>query len=264
MTIEELKRRKKELGYTNEDISRIAQIPLATVEKIFAGITKSPRYYTMQALEKALASKYIEIASSEGSFGRVAEEAIEYESIKQGEYTISDIEGLPEDQRVELIDGYLYIMEAPGYEHQEFSGWLYFELKSYLKMAGGKCRPLIAPLDVQLDKDDRTLVQPDVMVVCDEKKITKKRIYGAPEMIVEVLSELTKRKDLTIKTEKYRKAGVREYWIVDIENERIIVYDFESDDVMHIYGFEEKIPVAIWDGKLKIDMKEYQKERLQL
>ena len=78
MTIEELKRRKKELGYTNEDISRIAQIPLATVEKIFAGITKSPRYYTMQALEKALASKYIEIASSEGSFGRVAEEAIEY------------------------------------------------------------------------------------------------------------------------------------------------------------------------------------------
>lgn len=102
------------------------------------------------------------------------------------------------------------------------------------------------------------------MVVCDEKKINRKRIYGAPEMLVEVLSESTKRKDLTIKTEKYRKAGVREYWIVDIENERIIVYDFESDDVMRIYGFDEKIPVAIWNGKLKIDMKEYQKERLQL
>lgn len=259
MTIEEMKRIKNEREYTNEYISRISGVPLATVQKIFAGQTKSPRYDTMQALERVLTDDYFELRPSE-RIGEVREEVFKYEVKKQGEYTIADIEDLPEDCRVELIDGHIYIMESPTYTHQEFIMWMAYELKSFVKKTKGQCRPLASPLDVQLDKDDKTLMEPDLMVVCDREKITRKRIFGAPEMIVEVLSPSTRKRDLTTKVEKFQRAGVREYWIVDLDKERVIVYDFKDADVMHIYTFDDEIPVAIWDGKCVIDMKEFKEE----
>lgn len=261
MTIEEMKKKKQQLGYTNADIARLSGVPVATVEKIFAGITKSPRYDTLQALEKVLKAEYIEVRSSEMIDG-VREKVFKYEAKRQGEYTIKDIEDLPEKYRVELIDGFIYVMESPTYDHQEFSAWLLFEMKLFVRKNGGECIPLAAPIDVQLDRNDKTLIVPDIIVVCDRDKITKKRIVGAPEMIVEILSPSTRNRDLTEKAEKYRKAGVEEYWIVDLEKERVIVYLFEDDDPVKIYSFDDIIPVDIWDGKCKIDFREYKKEKL--
>ena len=75
-------------------------------------------------------------------------------------------------------------------------------------------------------------------------------------MIIEVLSPSTKKKDMFIKLNKYQNAGVREYWMIDLKNERIIVYQFERDDLVTIYGFSDSVPVGIYDGELQINFKE--------
>ena len=128
---------------------------------------------------------------------------------KQGEFTVEDYLTLPDDLRVELIDGYFFEMSAPLTPHQIIARDITLQLTNYIKANKGKCVPLMAPCDVQLDRDDKTMVQPDVLIVCDRSKITKERIIGAPDFIVEVLSESTKKKDMTIKLNKYSDAGVK-------------------------------------------------------
>ena len=75
--------------------------------------------------------------------------------------------------------------------------------------------PMIAPMDVQLDCDEKTMVEPDVLIVCDRDKIVNRCVYGAPDFIIEILSNSTKKKDSVIKLNKYLNAGVREYWMID-------------------------------------------------
>ena len=79
---------------------------------------------------------------------------------------------------------------------------------------------------------------------------------GAPDFVAEILSPSTRKKDLFLKLHKYQRAGVREYWIVDIEKERIITYFFEKDEIPVIYGFKDRIPVRIYNGELEIDFAE--------
>ncbi len=124
---------------------------------------------------------------------------------------------------------------------------------------GGGCSVFAAPADVQLDRDDRTIVQPDVIVVCDKKKLGKKRVAGAPDFIVEILSPSTREKDMFLKLMKYKKAGVREYWMIDLDKGRVITYDFEADDIPVIHGMDETVPVKIFAGELAVDLSEIQK-----
>ena len=124
---------------------------------------------------------------------------------------------------------------------------------NYIMEHGGSCRPFIAPVDVQLDCDERTMVQPDVGIVCDTSKIKRFGIYGAPDFVVEVVSSSTKKKDYALKLSKYMEAGVREYWILDFVQEKVLVYFFESDVYPVIYGFDKPVPVNIYNGELKID-----------
>ena len=113
--------------------------------------------------------------------------------------------------------------------------------------------PFISPVDVQLDCDDRTIVQPDLLILCDKDKYTPARIIGAPDFVAEVLSRSTRTKDIFIKLNKYRNAGVREYWIIDPAKKTVMVWDFENDDTVNIYGFRDSIPVGIYEGELVID-----------
>ena len=87
----------------------------------------------------------------------------------------------------------------------------------------GACLPMISPIDVQLDCDDKTMVEPDVVIVCDRDKIINRCIYGVPDFIIEVLSKSTKKKDSVIKLNKYLNAGVREYWMIDPMKKKVIV-----------------------------------------
>ena len=184
----------------------------------------------------------------------VREAALDYRGSKQqGEYTLEDYYALPDDQRAELIDGVLYNMAPPTGIHQFFSGEIYAQLRDYVREKRGKCMPFVAPYDVQLDRDDRTMVEPDVFVVCNRDQIRKNVVYGAPDFVVEVLSPSTRKKDIWLKLHKYRDAGVREYWIVDPDGKTVTVYDFEHDSEPEIYGFEGKVPVNIFGRTCEID-----------
>lgn len=247
MTVEEMKRRKKVLGYSYEKISELSGVPLGTVQKIFSGVTESPRYDTLQALEKAFKSQEED---------RVKEAAAMYRAKNQGEYTMEDYYALPEERRAELIDGIIYDMASPTSVHQLIGAEIWEQLKSYIRNSKGKCVPMLAPLDVQLDCDDRTMVQPDVLVVCDRERIHMNCVYGAPDFIVEIMSKATRKKDSIIKLNKYMNAGVREYWMVDTESRKVVVYDFAHEEYPVIYGGEDKVPVGIFDGECKVDFGE--------
>ena len=186
----------------------------------------------------------------------VKESAPYYAGKKQEEYTIDDYYALPDDQRVELIDGVIYDMSAPTLFHQFIIGKIFQDLKNFIDKKGGPCIPFMAPADVQLDCDDRTMVQPDVFMICDLNKMKLEKVYGAPEFIVEVLSKSTRRKDMVLKLRKYMNAGVKEYWMVDPEKKAVLVYDFLNDDYPKIYGFDSIIPVELFDGECKIDFNE--------
>lgn len=250
MTLSEMKERKKELGYSYEQIADWSEVPLSTVQKVFSGATKSPRYDTLRAIEGVLTDK---------SAMAIRESAIQYgagNKKRQGEYTLADYYSWPEDERIELIDGAIYDMEAPSFSHQDIMLEIAFHLKKYIKENKGNCKVMVAPLDVQIDCDNRTMVQPDIVVVCSKDKVTKKNIFGAPDLVMEILSKSTRKKDMGIKLAKYIDANVREYWIVDIEKERVIVYDIEHDIETTIYTFENKVPVGIWNGECVIDFAE--------
>ena len=112
---------------------------------------------------------------------------------------------------------------------------------------------MISPVDVQLDKDNRTMVQPDFLIVCDKSKVNNgKSVYGAPDFVVEVLSPSTRVKDVFIKQNKYMTAGVREYWTVDIQERVVMVYFFEKCKVIQ-YTFNDTIPIGIYDGEISVD-----------
>lgn len=113
---------------------------------------------------------------------------------------------------------------------------------------------MVAPFDTRPDNDDNTVVQPDLLVLCDKEKYTSEGINGAPDFIVEVLSPSTRKTDMTIKLRKYRESGVREYWMVDLQNEKVIVHRFEKQEEAMIYGFEEEVPVGIFEGDLAVKL----------
>lgn len=137
-------------------------------------------------------------------------------------YTLADVLAWDEGERAEIIDGEVFLMGAPSSVHQEIMVELVFQLHAYLK--GKKCRVYPAPYSVRLfemDGDDPrdvdTVVEPDISVVCDRNKIDKNGCKGAPDMVIEILSPSTRRHDQMTKLNLYRRAGVREYWIVDPE-----------------------------------------------
>lgn len=247
MTIEEMKQRKRELGYTNERVAELSGVPLGTVQKIFAGITLAPRYETLQALERIFRS------DTDFCGSPVCESTAPYCVKKPGEYTLEDYRALPEDRRAELIDGVIYDLSSPTCSHQMIQLDIGRQLADYIDSRQGACIPFTAPADVQLDMDSRTMVVPDVFVVCDRSKITRSHLLGAPDLIIEILSPSTWRKDAYLKLEKYAVAGVREYWLVDPERLKIMVYDLEQNVLAQLYTFSDQVPVAIFDGDCKID-----------
>ncbi len=249
MDLHEMKSQKISLGYSCEMISRFSGVPLETVQKIFEDGQPLRSFTTWQALndffEKPVSSNYV----SEG--------AAAYGKKRQGEYTLDDYYKIPDDIRVELIDGVIYeLSSAPTLTHQAISGLLYAKLLAHVTAHKGQCMPFISPVDVQLDCDEKTMVQPDVLIVCDRDKLINRCVYGAPDFIIEVLSPSTLRKDMIIKLNKYMAAGVREYWMIDPKRKNIIVYDFQHNQYPMIFGFEDQVPVHMWDGECVIDFKE--------
>ena len=173
---------------------------------------------------------------------------------KNGEYTLEDYYALPDERRVELIDGVFYDMAAPAVIHQKILGDLHILFRECVDAHEGGCEVYLSPCDVRLDRDNRTMVQPDLLLMCHEYDIGAKAFDGAPDLTLEILSPSTRSKDMLLKTCKYANAGVREYWIVDPENEEVLVYDLEHGKFApDRYDFDASIPIHISGGECSID-----------
>lgn len=250
--IEKMKLRKKEMGLTNQEISERSGVPVGTVNKIFSGATKSPQYSTVTALETALGM--FSYHDQEGSYVSAVKEA-EMAYDLEGRFTVKDYENLPDYVHAELIDGTIYYMAALGTAHQELLGELFFAIKTHIQKNAGKCRVFMAPFGVRLNQDDKTVVQPDLCVVCQSELLNEKGLNGAPDFVIEIVSPGTEKKDYTIKMKKYWDAGVREYWIVDLLKERVVTYTFDNQDMnMKIYGIQDVVDCSVMKN-LKIDFK---------
>lgn len=176
-------------------------------------------------------------------------------------YTYGDYAKWPDEERWELIDGVPYNMiPAPSRTHQKILGDLHRQVANYL--IGKTCEVYIAPFDVRLPKGNEseeqidTVVQPDLVVVCDREKLDERGCKGAPDLIVEVLSPETAGKDMKTKLALYERVGVKEYWLVDPHNKTVQVYQMETSGRygrLDIYTGADRVKVGLFTD-LAIDL----------
>lgn len=283
--ISQMRQLKIRTGLSYQEIADRSGVPLGTVQKVFMGVTTNPRKGTIEKLNTAFTGDlpgmemrsvlddgsgtykpvpYTMLQSghqmlrdavraSDASYTDRNENDIVLD--RQGHYTIEDLASLPDGVIAELIDGFLYIRSSPATMHQKILNELSFRFTLFIRQNGGACQTYQSPTDVRLDTDDRTMVKPDLIVLCDTDKDNGDYIDGAPDLLVEVLSPSTRSYDLNLKAYKYMNAGVREYWIIDQKHRMVIVYDNTDpeDERIHLYSFSDTIPVAIYGGRMTID-----------
>lgn len=180
----------------------------------------------------------------------------------QREYSYRDYLQSPNEERWELIDGTPYLMSpAPPRIHEEITVQLTTEFSLFLR--NKTCRVYTAPFDVRLpsgdepDEEIKTVVQPDIVVVCDRSKLDDKGCKGAPDLIVEIISEYSAKRDKKEKFQLYERVGVKEYWIIHPEERMVEVYQLENGDHYgrpEVYSGDDQIKVGILPG-LTIDLK---------
>lgn len=164
--------------------------------------------------------------------------------------TLEQYEALPEDIRAEVFDGQIYYIASPSQSHQTILTELLVSIRNYLREKGSECQVLPAPFDVKLSDKPLTIVQPDLMVICDKNKLDGKRCNGAPDFIIEIVSPSNPADDYIRKAYYYQNAGVREYWIVDPRRKTVTVDYFEGNILNIQYSFDSTIKVNIYDSLL--------------
>ena len=281
MTLEEMRERKRALGYSNEILAEKSGVPLATVQKVLSGITKNPRRNTVEALELALMKRSLPEQEHSGGSGElpyavdrdgcitqridywdpalqarmVREAAVEYGAGRK--YTMEDIRALPEGVRAELIDGKMVFMASPNRTHQRINGGMHLAVANYIRDTGKDCEIYIPPYGVFLHADESEYFEPDLTIFCDHEKSRFDGCFGAPDWIVEVVSPSSKSNDYGKKLFKYREAGVKLYWIIDPMREMTLIFDFSGNETAGettgLYPFDEELSCALCpDLKIRI------------
>jgi Uma2 family endonuclease len=181
-------------------------------------------------------------------------------------YSYADYLTWMDDVRRELYDGFIKLMTpAPSSRHQELSTNLVSICWNFLR--NKQCKIYHAPSDVRFSKnrkslDDKlvyTVLQPDLYIVCDLSKIDDRGCLGAPDMIIEIISPKNSQRDTRDKFEIYQEYGVREYWIVSPNDETVNVFVLDENGKFQFRGLhagDDKIPVHIFNGELKVDLTE--------
>ena len=180
-------------------------------------------------------------------------------------YTYADYLTWMDEVRRELIEGFVKLLPAPRSVHVVVSSNIAWHLDSVVRKNKGKCKVLHAPFDVRLPKNGETandkiytVVQPDICVICDLSKIDEEGCCGAPDLIVEVLSPLTAKRDLNDKFFLYEEAGVSEYWIVHPKEKSVQVFLLQDNgkyDDGIVYERAVKVPVHLFNDYL-IDLED--------
>ncbi|GHV75366.1 hypothetical protein AGMMS49942_01870 [Spirochaetia bacterium] len=192
---------------------------------------------------------------------------------KENHYTYADVLAWDEDFRAEIVNGEVYAMSPPITIHQRIVRKLTIKIGNYLE--GKTCEVFPSPFGVRLfpeeDRSDNTVLEPDVVVICDPSKIDERGCNGAPDLIIEILSPSTSSRDRVLKFNLYLDAGVREYWIVDPETQSVQVHVLEQGRyVTSVYGIydpndtdkgintdryvSDRVPFTVLPG-LSIDLK---------
>lgn len=167
-------------------------------------------------------------------------------------YTYADYLKWDNEKRSELIEGIIIDMTpAPSRLHQEILVELGRQFSNYL--LGKTCKVYVAPFDVRLPREDesteetKTVVQPDLVVVCDPKKLDQRGCEGAPDLIVEILSPTTAKHDLIVKLRLYERVGVKQYWVVHPTDQTIMVFALKNGEYGKpmVYAFPDHVPVEV-------------------
>jgi Uma2 family endonuclease len=184
-------------------------------------------------------------------------EGVAMEAKKLEYYTIEDIYKLPEGKRAELIDGQIYYMATPGSRHQEISMVLSNQIFNHIRAKSGCCKVYAAPDAVYLFDDDGTYLEPDITVVCDPAKLDEKGCHGTPDLVIEIISPGSASHDCIRKYTLYEKAGVREFWLVDPQNNIVTVCSFNGKafDTAR-FSFADPIRVGIFED-LTVELSEF-------
>ena len=178
-------------------------------------------------------------------------DAIRADHEEKRRYTYADYLEWEGPQRYELFSGEAFQMASPSVAHQALLMGLSLRFGAWLE--GKPCRVFAAPLDVRLfpkaDRSDTTIVQPDLLVVCDESKLDKGSVNGPPDLVVEIVSPSNTYSELFRKFNYYLEAGVQEYWVIDPEIKKVSVYIYENGRyIVTAYRDNDRIPVTILPG----------------
>lgn len=183
----------------------------------------------------------------------VNEECGIYENPDKPRVTYEEFLELTENSnlRYELIDGEVFMLDSPSYAHQTAIAEIFNQLYTWFK--GKKCRPLTSPFDVTLIKgeDNKNVVQPDIIVICDTETVDEKGKYkGVPTLVVEVLSPSSKKHDMLTKLNLYMKTGIREFWLVDTQKRAIYIYNFENKTIIDYTSFlnNDLVKSTVFEG----------------
>ena len=179
-------------------------------------------------------------------------------------FSYADYLAWPDDEHWELINGVPYAMSpAPGTRHQLLSQRLERQIDNYL--ANKPCCMFHAPFDVRLSEQQGvadnyidTVVQPDILVVCDKTKLDERGLNGAPDLIIEILSPSTADHDIKTKFALYQRHGVKEYWIIHPNDQTVLVFRLGEDGVYGraaMYTAADSVAVPLL-GDLVIDLKD--------
>lgn len=155
---------------------------------------------------------------------------------KNETYTVGDYLAWPDSERWELIDGIPHLMSpAPSPDHQRVVFSLARQIMDQLEEYESTCEALLSPVDVFLPEEDETLeasgtvLQPDIVVVCNPEQVTRKGIVGPPAWVIEVLSPSTSKRDQSDKLLVYEHHGVREYWLIHPADRVALIYRLDDD-----------------------------------
>ena len=261
MKADDLKRKKEEAGMTTATLSKLSGVPVGTINKILNGETKSPRYDTLSALEQALDSvrkPSKEVRESGDPYG-VEESDVHTttDSWKLRCNMQADADSLkfPYDVGAERMDGEMICPEKPTTGHQVLVSQLILQFGRFIEETGKNDLVFPSPFRVYPDSNEKTVLQPDISVVCHRERLGRDGLMGAPDLVMEITSSVTRKRDLGRKMCRYLEAGVREYWVLDSKTRNVLVYCFEQDELPAVYSFKEEIPVSIYEGRLRICMR---------
>ena len=179
-------------------------------------------------------------------------DALKYDEFdKNSRYTYSDYLQWEGQQRYQLINGESFMMASPSVTHQAILMELSLKFGNWLQ--GKTCRVFASPLDVRLfpkdDNSDDTVVQPDLLVVCDKSKIGKGSINGAPDLVIEIVSPSNTHSELFYKFQYYLEAKVQEYWVIDPETKKAQVHIYDNGRyIISLFKENGVIPVSVLSG----------------